>query len=669
MVVELPSRAEIKKLYEDRARIEGELKKLGPEPERAEPPQIIDYSGEYFTDVGNAHTLVQMFGQDIRFVPLWKAWMHWTGSHWARCEPGRQGYPKHLINCAEKVTKAMRERAERLKLSEYQEKLMKHACASESWTRIKSMINLAEAADGVVMSPDDFDKNKFLFNVQNGTLNLLTGEYYTHRREDYITKISPVSYDAHAKAPLWQAFLERIMKNNPEIIPYLQNLAGQCLTGEVREKAMYMFWGPKGDNGKTTFIETIQYILDQYAQTIPVESLLKAESARIPNDIAGLKGARFVYSSEPDLGATLSEGMIKKLTGLNTIKARFLNQEFFQFKPEFKLVIETNPRPNIKAVDGGTWNRVKCIPFTENIPLAEQDKTLQSKLRGESSGILNWMIEGCRAWLANGMITPEIVLQATEEYKEDSDKFSEFINYCLVKDSQGFMAHNILYPLYKLWCANNEQYPVAFNKFTEMMLERGFQSVRGYINNSIKTPDAAGQTKIRVRGFAGVTGQTWLMESVQLILTTADSDYEQAKWLFGQTARTKRDSCVLVSSCEEVQKDTSTLSSLSNQQQEPANTDSINLLYSVHSVQSVQNNKDILIQIKDKLIERFGGYNRIDFINVLDNNRIKTMEEIYLDMDTVLVTEIEAIKNEYEDASREIRMRAIHHYCHARGWE
>jgi len=629
-----------------------------------EPPVIIEYSKIHFTDVSNAKRLVSIFGKDIRYVPLWKSWMHWTGQYWEKCEAGRQGYPKQLIICAEKTAARLRQEAGENEDSEYSARLYKHASASESWTRIKSMINLAEAEPGITMSPDGFDRNKFLFNVQNGTLDLLNRIFRDHMREDYITKISPIEYNESAKNPRWQAFLNRVMQGNPEMIAYLQNFAGQCLTGEVREKAMYVFWGSKGNNGKTTFIEQIQYILNQYAQSIPIDSLMKSENKRIPNDIAGLQGARFVYASEPELGDVLSEGMIKKLTGMNTIKARFLNQEFFQFMPEFKLVIETNNQPHIKVVDGGTWNRVKCIPWVEEIPEAEQDKSLRYKLQVEGSGVLNWMIEGCYAWLDGGMKIPEIVRQVTEDYKEDSDKFADFLNYAFVKDSQGFMASDILYILYKMWCSNNEQYPVASNTFSMMMKERGYQSMRGYLElskegNEKQPIDSAGQAstgtyqeRTRVRGFAGIAGQTWLKESVQLILTTADSDYEQAKWLFGQVDRLKRDRCVLLNSCEGVLNHMSSMSSSTNRYGE-VNTSILSSSFeSVQSVQSVLNIESIIIKIKEAFAEKYKPTN-IQEVNVLK-------EQVRGEVLSV---------TDQEDIDDEIIMKMITDYSKVLGYE
>lgn len=500
-------------------------------------PKIIDEKAQW-TDTGNATLLCQLFGENIRFVPEWKSWMHWTGTHWKKCKPGRQGYPAVLVRYAQNTAKYLLSYADKIDEEKQREASRQYAISCESWVKIKSMISLAEAGDGITVSADMFDSNNFLFNTANGTLDLENPdkiEFYPHRREDYITQVSPTPYlpDEKYHGSRWESFLNRIMRSNPELIPYLQNLAGQLLTGEVREKAFWIFWGSKGDNGKTTFIEALQYVLNEFAQTVPINALIKENKGNIPVDLESLRSARFVFAAEPDIGDELTPGLIKRITGKDMMKTRALHEMPTQWHVKFKLVIATNNQPQIDDPSNAMWIRVKCVPFLEKIPLEEQDRTLGEKLKSEGSIILNWMIEGCQLWLKYGMKEPEIITKTTKEYREDSDKLGEYINYCLIESpTTGFLPSEIAYKLYHLWCENNHQFPYAFNKFSTMMKDRGYELERGFWT------DKNGQ-KTRARGLIGLTTQDWLTSGISELMEQYDNDMTTAKWIFGEHAREK----------------------------------------------------------------------------------------------------------------------------------
>ncbi len=517
-------------------------------------PQIIDETAQW-TDTGNATLLCQLHGENIRYVPEWQSWMHWTGTHWEKCKAGRQGYPAALIRYAQSTAKCLLSYADKKETEKQREESRKYALSCQSWVKIKSMISLAEAGDGITVSANNFDSHNFLFNTKNGTLNLENPdkiEFYPHRREDYITQISPTPYLPGEKyqGSRWESFLNRIMQSNPEIIPYLQNLAGQLLTGEVREKAFYIFWGSKGDNGKTTFIEALQYVLNELAQTVPINALIKENKGNIPVDLESLRSARFVFAAEPDIGDELTPGLIKRITGKDMMKTRALHEMPTQWHVKFKLVIATNNQPQIDDPSNAMWIRVKCVPFLEKIPLEEQDRTLGEKLKLEGSIILNWMIEGCQDWLKHGMNEPKIITKITKEYREDSDKLGEYINYCLVEVCTGFVPSEIAYKLYHLWCENNHQFPYAFNKFSSMMKDRGYELERG-------TWTDKNNQKTRTRGIVGLTTQAWLTNGISGLMEQYDHDMGMAKWMFGEHEREKINE---MAGCNSLQKAKSALS-------------------------------------------------------------------------------------------------------------
>jgi P4 family phage/plasmid primase-like protien len=396
------------------------------------------------------------------------------------------------------------------------EKFRAHAKNTESMTRIKAMVVLAESEEAVVVLPDIFDKNKVLFNVWDGTIDLTTGELKPHRREDYITLISPVRFKQtsnEAEHSLWIEFINTIMNHDPDLISYLQKIAGQLLCGEVREKALYILHGKK-DTGKTTFVETLAYVCSDYAETLAIESLMKRARGAIPNDIAALKGKRFVFVDEPDFGDRISEGLIKKLTGLDTINARFLNQEFFKFKPEFKLYISTNNAPDITDRDQAVWGRIKKVPFLTRIPPDKQDKTLQAKLCSdmESSIVLRWMVQGCVRWLKEGLIEPKIVRDMSEAYREDMDTLGDFFKTCCVTGYDYTVPHEHLYTAFCLWSKAIERRPLSSKFFTQICDNRDIERGRYY------------QDDRRVRGYFGLKLTDWMTTAVGRYVYQTDEE-------------------------------------------------------------------------------------------------------------------------------------------------
>jgi putative DNA primase/helicase len=653
-------------------------------------PKIFDPA--YLTDVGNARCLVEKYGMDIHYVSAWKAWTHWNGKIWERLDEDKQGYPQLLKEWAKDIANSYREMAYIIPNPTIAADYKEHAKRSESDAKIKAMLNLITGEREIIKSYKDFDNKPFLFSCQNGTFNLLAQEpkerFREHRREDYITKIAPVVYDVDAECPLWISFLERIMKKNPEMIQYLQNLAGQCLTGEVREKAFWIFWGAGGDNGKTTFVETLKYILNEYAQTIPINALIKENKTAIPVDLHSLNGARFAFASEPDFGDTLTDGLIKRITGKDTMKTRTLHEKPTEWNVQFKLVILANHQPKIPDASGAMWSRVKCVPFIEKIPLAEQDKQLVEKLKSEAPGILNWMLEGCRQWLDNGMAEPEIVRQTVADYKEDSDKLADYFNYFFETQYDGFVPFKIYYTLYRLWCANHEIRPVSENTLPQLLAARGYQRGRAYYNNynnenirdrgnfgfrlqtwlttdlsvqsvppvpkkqgesnQIVSPASTGQTIIKNGRLQDrLTGQT-IVPPVLLILETADTDFEQAKWLVGQRDRANQVSSIYLASCKNNENDMSYLSSLS---QDNDNASFPVVSYSVPSVPSVPKYKEIIIVIKELLD------------NINKPNSIKELEDLEEKILTELQTDLK-----YDNVDGDIIRKAIHDYFKVRGW-
>jgi putative DNA primase/helicase len=346
------------------------------------PPQ-----GFNLTDLGNAERFVAHHGEDVRYCYQWRKWLVWTGARWERDEAGR------VHRLAKETVRSIYREASDEEDEDRRKALAKHARASESETRIRAMVELAKSE--IPASPDQFDADPCLLNTSTGTIDLRTGALREHRREDLITKLAPVEYDPVAAAPTWETFLKRVLPGE-ELRGFVRRAAGYSATGNTSEQCMFIHHGP-GANGKSTFQETISAALGDYAMRTPTETLLVKRPGGVPNDVARLKGARFVTASETEEGRRLAESLVKDLTGQDTISARFMWAEWFDFKPTHALHLSTNHKPEIRGTDAAIWRRIRLIPWAVTIPPAEQDRELPEKLRTELPGVLACWRGSCGA--------------------------------------------------------------------------------------------------------------------------------------------------------------------------------------------------------------------------------------------------------------------------------
>jgi putative DNA primase/helicase len=295
-----------------------------------------------------------------------------------------------------------------------------------------------------------------------------------------ITKLVPVEYDQGATCPFtWLSFLQTVLAGNAALIKFLQKAIGYALTGSTREQSLFFLYG-LGANGKSTLLDIILRLLADYGKRTSGETFLVKKGGQIPNDIAALRGARFVAAVEVESGRRLAEVLIKEMTGGDTISARFLHAEFFEFKPEFKIFLAANHKPVIRGTDHAIWRRVHLIPFDVQIPEEQQDKELPAKLQAELPGILNWAIEGCLLWQREGLMPPQEVTEATEGYREEMDPISDFIAECCIVAPGASVKAKELYGAYTEWAEDNkEKKPLSLTAFGLTLTDRGFQKGRG----------------------------------------------------------------------------------------------------------------------------------------------------------------------------------------------
>jgi putative DNA primase/helicase len=424
------------------------------------------------TDSTTAARLIREHGRDIRYNTAWKKWLVWNGTHW-EVDEGNAAIQEKTLESVRNIYDDLS------KTNDYRERIEieKYAMISESVRRREATVRAAQYVKSLNIKSDDLDSNPWLLNVRNGTINMLTGEFTEHRQEDMITKIANVDFDPKAECPQWKQFIREIMDYKGDVINFLQTASGWAVTGDNSEQTMFILFG-SGANGKTTFLNTILSILGDYGTSTPTETFMRKSGDQITNDIARLRGTRFVTTTEAEQGRRLSEPLIKKITGNDEMTARFLYGEYFNFKPTCKIWMATNHKPVIKGTDYGIWRRIKLIPFTTRIPEEKQDRRLEEKLKAEASGILNWLLEGTARWQREGLVAPDAILNATDEYRGEMDVIGNFLKErCVAKEESNIKIME-LYKAYSDWCDDNNEHAVSERFFTLRLKEMGYEQSR-----------------------------------------------------------------------------------------------------------------------------------------------------------------------------------------------
>ena len=437
------------------------------------------------TDTGNAERLLLLYGCSLRFCIEMKKWLLWDGRRWSMADARRV---KQLFT---KTVRAMYEQAADIADKNQREAAEKHARRSESANMISAALMCAECEEAVCVSAEALDSHPYLLNCLNGTLDLQTGSLRAHDREDLITQLVHVCYRADATCPKFLQFLHRIMGRNPgtsttassgSMIAYLQRCFGYSLTADVSEKVVFCFFG-SGNNGKTTLLEIVRFILSEYSTQVLVDTLMahkSRDSSASLADLADLRGARFVTTSEPEEGGRLAVAKIKYLTqGSGELKTCRKYENPISFLATHKLYLDSNHRPVVRGSDKAIWNRLKPIAFETTIPLKEIDRQLLGKLKEEAEGILAWMVEGCLAWMRDGLGEPPEVSEAATSWENESDHFLTFWNERYTRHSSGWVAVAEIWANYTVWCDSRpEESRLAKTQFDMRLRGMGFQEAR-----------------------------------------------------------------------------------------------------------------------------------------------------------------------------------------------
>lgn len=423
----------------------------------------------HLTDSGNAERFAYFARNEARYCDPFKKWLLYDGKRWKADDHNA------VTVKAKNIVRKLYSELEFVENSRERSEIAAHLSKSENKTAITNCLSLAHGELPIV--PESLDRDKFLLNLDNGTYDLKALEIRDYDPDDYITKIAPVSHDPKAVCPMWDAFLDRVMGGDPELVYFLQKCVGYSLTGDTSEQCLFILYG-EGQNGKSTFLETVSAMIGDYAQQTPVETLMIKRNDSISNDIARLQGARFVAAIEVEEGKRLAESLIKQMTGGDRITARFLHAEYFEFVPEFKLWLGTNHKPVIRGTDFAIWRRIRLIPFTVKIPPEEIDLDLGEKLKTELPGILNWALAGYHAWKNEGLKPPEAVTVASEGYRAEMDVLSAFLDDRCIIDRAAMVKNSELYSAYVEWAEETGEFKKSSRKLNAALVERGFDSIK-----------------------------------------------------------------------------------------------------------------------------------------------------------------------------------------------
>jgi len=419
-----------------------------------------------FTDLGNGERLAAMCGANIRYCHAWHVWLLWDGRRWRNDDSGginrlaaltvRAMFAEAstLISASKDVT----DREEGGRIAEIGEKLSAWARKSEARARLEAMIALAQSIEGIPVSPIELDTDPWLLNCTNGTLNLHTGELQQHQQSDLITMLAPVAYEPDARYSPWDDFLARILPDT-DLRSFVQRAIGYSLVGVANEERLFFAYGPTA-TGKSTLLRAVTSAMGEYSATANFGTFLEAnrKGGDASEDLARLAGKRLVVSIEVEEGSKMAEAVLLSVTGGETIAARYLHQNTFEFIPQFTLWLAANNRPRISDTNDAVWRRITQVPFLSQIPEEERDEGLKAVLTDQyvaAPAVFAWAVAGCLAWQTVGLAVPDVVNTTTQEYRDEVNPLLEFIQDCCALLPDARTSNTEIWERYNRWAKDN----------------------------------------------------------------------------------------------------------------------------------------------------------------------------------------------------------------------
>jgi putative DNA primase/helicase len=431
-------------------------------------------------EVGFAQRFQDQWGEFTRFDANRAQWMTWTGTHWQQDDTGAviENMKKVADNILNMEVPSLRQ-ASHAK-DDYYDVMSRVRLAEghklHNKATIYASLALAQSMPQLVTRTADYDADPMLFNCLSGTVDLRDGSIRPHNKLDYMTQMGRTPIDSvDSDCPQWKQFLLDVMRGDMQMVDYLQRLLGYTLTGDTSDQSFAMLYG-NGANGKSTYINVVQYIMGDYAKTADFNTFLDLNRGAAPrNDLAGMVGKRLVVASEGAEGKSLDESVLKQFCGSDTVTARQLHKEFFEFRPVAKIMLATNHKPVVRGTDEGIWRRMRLIPFLACFTAANRDPMMEAKLKTEAPAILRWMVQGTQLWKTYGLGMPEAVRDATSQYRSSMDVFQTFLDERCTTERTARVNSQELYENYTNWCGTaGIRIPMKQAGFNQRLEERGF---------------------------------------------------------------------------------------------------------------------------------------------------------------------------------------------------
>lgn len=454
-------------------------------------------------DFGNADRLFDHFGPIIRWALDAQCWFVYNGKVWerynddvrirwfARMSLERAAtqeallYPDQVMDDgpepepesdseAKKSSDGGEGRSKKKKISSERKAFIKWIKSQRRASYVRNMVVEFKSNPKIHVKVDEFDQNQWLFNMGNGTFDILTGEFAEHSPEDMLSQISFVTYDEGALCPKWDRFLKQVQPEEERRL-YLARAVGYSLTGSTREEAMFIHHG-KGANGKSVFLRVMSEVFGQFFQTIPKSLLLSNKQEDHPTGLARIVGKRFLSASETKAGKMLDDEFVKSLSSGDMQTARFMGQNFFDFHPVGKIHLATNFLPNLSTSGEAIGRRIRAIGWDVQIAEADRDKDLAESIIGEElEGVTQWVLRGARIWLSRGLDEPESVREKVREYIDDSNPLSDWLVDNAIIDESAVSLQKELYDDFKYFCIDSGMKPPVARVFSKLLVENGFE--------------------------------------------------------------------------------------------------------------------------------------------------------------------------------------------------
>lgn len=431
------------------------------------------------TDLGNAERFVAMHGKNVRYSYAKKKWYFWCGTHWELDEDGAtQRLMKQTVRSLYKVANDC---PDRNKAKDY----AAWAYKSEASPRIQAALMLAQSEVGIPVNSDAFDSDPWLFNCQNGILDLRTGKLGKHDRLQLMTRISRASYDPDADTTVWLQYLDSSTYGDTGLQRYLQRVVGYSMTAFTTEKCFFFFYGPP-DSSKSTFLKVVGNMFGTYAANVASSTwLVQNNVGGNRGDIVRLAGVRLVTSSEVKKGSKIDEELMKSVTGSCdplTYAAKYENE--IEIMPQFSLFWAANDPLLIRDEDAAMWRRVRRVPFAHTIPIEKQNPKLVEQMARPAmlSAILKWALDGCLEWQRlGGLGTCDAVADSSEKYRNEMDRSADFIRDYLEFFPSYSCPTSELRENYETWCSDRGiRRPITVQEFAKKLEQKGCETKKGH---------------------------------------------------------------------------------------------------------------------------------------------------------------------------------------------